>query len=186
MDKLQIRVTICYLFKKNEIENREKLLGTKVKFYHSHLTKEKQLSYVDITEEFTKEHFEERKIKDNRPLTKTAIRTIKKYEYMQSFDVEYCFQKEQIIKFEIAMKSNTQVVDTTLGEILGSQKLIIELPFFFEGSKDSISLIINGQVIKDEFKSSIVTFALYTYFDDLPFSDYYVIVSNSKKNGEFY
>ena len=42
----------------------------------------------------------------------------------------YCFQKLQIVKIEIDIENNIQVVNTSLGNILGSKDLFVELPFF--------------------------------------------------------
>ncbi|MCQ2818363.1 MAG: hypothetical protein MJ252_13940 [archaeon] len=94
-DKLVIRITIKYKFYKEWV--REKLYGSKVRFYHSHLVEEKQMEFFGTTEKFTEDTVND--------------------TFTKQFDVEFCFQKTQYMKCEVVMENNTQVIDTTLGEV---------------------------------------------------------------------
>ena len=153
-DELKIELTITYKFKDDSL--REKFIGNTVKFYHSDLSKDDQFSYIGSTEAYTGVG----------------------YSYKKKFTMTYCFQKVQDIKCEIWLRNNIQVVNTTLGEIIGSRDTMVELPFFYEGRTDLTSVVISGFVLKDVNKNSFVTLNLYTEFPKLPFSDYFVVVSN--------
>ena len=153
-DTLTIELTLKFNFKTDEIKKR--FQGTTIKFYHSDLAKDDQFSYVGTTE----------------PYSGYGV------EYKKKFQMTYCFQKIQDIKCEIWLGTNIQVVNTTLGEIIGSKTMMVELPFFFDGTTENTSIIISGVVLKDVNKNSFVTFNLYTEFPLLPFSDYFVVISN--------
>ena len=153
-DQLTVELSIKYNFKDDFL--KQKFIGTTIKLYHSDLSKDDQYCYNGITEPFYGNDL----------------------KYDKTFMITYCFQKVQDIKCEIWLKNNIQVVNTTLGEIIGSKCMYVELPFFFEGTTEKTSIIISGVVLKDVNKNSFITFNLFTEFPTLPFSDYFVVISN--------
>ena len=82
--------------------------GSVIKVYHSYISLDDEFAFIGQTEEYV----------DNDLLFK------------KRFKMLYCFQKLQIVKIEIDIENNIQVVNTSLGNILGSKDLFVELPFF--------------------------------------------------------
>ena len=155
-DELTIEFSLCYKFKYETLIN--KFIDSTIKFYHSDIQVDSQYTFVGSTERFKNKNGD--------------------CFFIKKFQMQYCFQKEQHIKLEIELNHNIQVVNTTLGEIIGSKEKYVELPFFYNGKVDDTSVIIKGVVLKDVFKNSFVTFNLKTEFPLLPFSDYFVVIYN--------
>ena len=130
--------------------------GSIIKIYHSDISLDNEFNFIGQTEEYV----------DNDLLFK------------KKFRMYYCFQKLQVIKVEIDIAQNIQVVNTSLGNILGSKELFVELPFFYKGTHNDCSVIVRGVVVKDENKNSFITLNLITDLSSLPYSDYFVVISN--------
>jgi hypothetical protein len=158
-DNIVVLLTISYEFKKPNLG--EEFIGSRIKLYHSDLIKDNQFVYIGATEIF-----------ENKEMT-----------FKKKFQMFFCFQKIQEVKAEIELPDNIQVVNTTLGKIVGTKTMSIELPFFYKGNTEFQSIIIKGYVLKDETKNSFVTLNLYTDLSILPYSDYFVVISNWN-NGE--
>jgi len=130
--------------------------GSIIKVYHSDISLDDEFAFIGQTEEYV----------DNDLLFK------------KRFKMLYCFQKLQIVKIEIDIENNIQVVNTSLGNIIGSKDLFVELPFFYNETQDDCSVIVRGKVVKNENKNSFITLNLITDLTGLPYSDYFVVVSN--------
>ena len=153
-DGVVAELSVEYKFSRPELMHEFK--GSIIKVYHSDISLDNEFSFIGSTEEF----------EDNDLLFKKRFR------------MYYCFQKLQVVKIEIDINQNIQVVNTSLGNILGSKELFVELPFFYNGTHDDCSVIIRGVVVKDENKNSFITLNLITDLSKLPYSDYFVVISN--------
>ena len=153
-DGVLTELSVEYKFSRPELMHEFK--GSIIKVYHSNISLDNEFNFIGQTEEY----------EDNDLLFK------------KKFRMHYCFQKLQIIKIEIDINQNIQVVNTSLGNILGSKDLFVELPFFYNGKMDDCSVIIRGVVVKDENKNSYITLNLITNLTYLPYSDYFVVISN--------
>jgi hypothetical protein len=143
-----------YKFSRPEL--RQEFKGSTIKLYHSDISLDNEFTFIGSTEEF-----------DDSDLL-----------FKKKFRMTYCFQKLQIVKVEIDYNDNIQVVNTSLGNILGSKELFVEMPFFYKGSTDDCSVIIRAVVIKDENKNRVITINLITDLSNLPYSDYFVVIYN--------
>lgn len=153
-DGVITELSVEYKFSRPELMHEFK--GSVIKIYHTDISLDNEFKYIGRTEEY----------EDNDLLFKKRFR------------MYYCFQKLQIIKIEIDINQNIQVVNTSLGNIIGSKDLFVELPFLYKGSHRDCSVIIRGIVVKDENKNSFITLNLITDLTKLPYSDYFVVISN--------
>ena len=153
-DGVVAELSLEYKFAKPELIHEFK--GSVIKVYHSNIALDNEFTFIGSTEEY----------EDNDLLFKKRFR------------MDYCFHKLQIVKIEIKIKQNIQVVNTSLGNILGSKDLFVELPFFHNGTRDDCAVVIRGFVVKDENKNSYITLNLITNLTKLPYSDYFVVISN--------
>ena len=127
-----------------------------MKLYHSDISLDNEFTFIGSTEEY----------EDNDLFFK------------KKFRMTYCFQKLQVVKIEIDFNNNIQVVNTNLGNILGSKELFVEMPFFYKGTTQDTSVIIRATVIKDENKNKVITINLITDLSNLPYSDYFAVIYN--------
>ena len=153
-DGVVAELSVEYKFSRPELMHEFK--GSIIKIYHSDISLDNEFNFIGQTEEYV----------DNDLLFKKRFR------------MSYCFQKLQIVKVEIDIAQNIQVVNTSLGNILGSKELFVELPFFYNGTHKDCSVIVRGVVVKDENKNSFITLNLITDLTTLPYSDYFVVISN--------
>lgn len=153
-DGVVAELSVEYKFSRPELMHEFK--GSIIKIYHSDISLDNEFNFIGQTEEYV----------DNDLLFKKRFR------------MYYCFQKLQIVKVEIDIAQNIQVVNTSLGNILGSKELFVELPFFYKGTHNDCSVIVRGVVVKDENKNSFITLNLITDLSSLPYSDYFVVISN--------
>ena len=153
-DGVVAELSVEYKFSRPELMQEFK--GSIIKIYHSDISLDNEFNFIGQTEEYV----------DNDLFFKKRFRMF------------YCFQKLQVIKVEIDIAQNIQVVNTSLGNILGSKELFVELPFFYKGTQKDCSVIIRGVVVKDENKNSFITLNLITDLSSLPYSDYFVVISN--------
>ena len=153
-DGVVAELSVEYKFSRPELMHEFK--GSVIKVYHSDISLDNEFSFIGSTEEY----------EGNDLLFKKRFR------------MYYCFQKLQVVKIEIDINQNIQVVNTSLGNILGSKELFVELPFFYNGTHNDCSVIIRGVVVKDENKNSFITLNLITDLSKLPYSDYFVVISN--------
>jgi hypothetical protein len=153
-DGVVAELSVEYKFSRPELMHEFK--GSIIKIYHSDISLDNEFNFIGQTEEYV----------DNDLLFKKRFR------------MYYCFQKLQIVKVEIDIAQNIQVVNTSLGNILGSKELFVELPFFYNGTHNDCSVIVRGVVVKDENKNSFITLNLITDLTTLPYSDYFVVISN--------
>ena len=154
LDGVMAELSVEYQFSRPELKKEFK--GSTIKLYHSDISLDNEFTFIGSTEEY-----------DDADLT-----------FKKKFRMTYCFQKLQIIKIEIDYNSNIQVVNTSLGNILGSKELFVEMPFFYKGNSDDCSVIIRADVIKDENKNRVITINLITDLSNLPYSDYFVVIYN--------
>ena len=153
-DGVLVELSVEYKFARPELMHEFK--GSVIKVYHSDISLDNEFTFIGSTEEYVDNdlHFKKR------------------------FRMYYCFQKLQVVKIEIEINNNIQVVNTSLGNILGSKDLFVELPFFYNERYDECSVIMRGVVVKDENKNSFITLNLITDLSKLPYSDYFVVISN--------
>lgn len=154
LDGVMAELSVEYKFSRPEL--RQEFKGSTIKLYHSDISLDNEFTFIGSTEEF-----------DDSDLL-----------FKKKFRMTYCFQKLQIVKVEINYNDNIQVVNTSLGNILGSKELFVEMPFFYKGSTDDCSVIIRAVVIKDENKNRVITINLITDLSNLPYSDYFVVIYN--------
>ena len=154
LDGVMAELSVEYKFSRPELKQEFK--GSTIKLYHSDISLDNEFTFIGSTEEF-----------DDSDLL-----------FKKKFRMTYCFQKLQIVKVEINYNDNIQVVNTSLGNILGSKELFVEMPFFYKGSTDDCSVIIRAVVIKDENKNRVITINLITDLSNLPYSDYFVVIYN--------
>ena len=154
LDGVMAELSVEYKFSRPEL--RQEFKGSTIKLYHSDISLDNEFTFIGSTEEF-----------DDSDLL-----------FKKKFRMTYCFQKLQIVKVEIDYNDNIQVVNTSLGNILGSKELFVEMPFFYKGSTDDCSVIIRAVVIKDENKNRVITINLITDLSNLPYSDYFVVIYN--------
>ena len=154
LDGVMAELSVEYKFSRPEL--RQEFKGSTIKLYHSDISLDNEFTFIGSTEEF-----------DDSDLL-----------FKKKFKMTYCFQKLQIVKVEIDYNDNIQVVNTSLGNILGSKELFVEMPFFYKGSTDDCSVIIRAVVIKDENKNRVITINLITDLSNLPYSDYFVVIYN--------
>ena len=157
-DGVIVKLSLEYKFRIPELIHEFK--GSIIKLYHSDIQLDDEFTFLGSTEEYV----------DNDLLFK------------KTFNMYYCFQKLQIIKLEIEFQNNIQVVNTSLARLLGTKDLFVELPFFYKGTTEDCSVIIRGSVVKDESKNSFITLNLITDLYTLPYSDYFVVISNWNNN----
>ena len=154
-DGVLVELSLEYKFSRPELMHEFK--GSVINIYHTDISLDNKFNYIGSTEEY----------EDNDLLFKKRFR------------MYYCFQKLQIVKVEITLNQNIQVVNTSLGNILGSKDLFVELPFLYkESSYKDCSVIVRGFVVKDENKNSFITLNLITDLSKLSYSDYFVVISN--------
>ena len=154
LDGVMAELSVEYKFSRPEL--RQEFKGSTIKLYHSDISLDNEFTFIGSTEEF-----------DDSDLL-----------FKKKFRMTNCFQKQQIVKVEINYNDNIQVVNTSLGNILGSKELFVEMPFFYKGSTDDCSVIIRAVVIKDENKNRVITINLITDLSNLPYSDYFVVIYN--------
>jgi len=154
LDGVMAELSVEYKFSRPELKKEFK--GSTIKLYHSDISLDNEFTFIGSTEEY-----------DDSDLI-----------FKKKFRMTYCFQKLQIIKIEIDYNSNIQVVNTSLGNILGSRDLFVEMPFFYKGTSNDCSVIIRADVIKDENKNRVITINLITDLSNLPYSDYFVVIYN--------
>jgi hypothetical protein len=154
LDGVMAELSVEYKFARDELKQVFK--GSTIKLYHSDISLDNEFTFIGSTEEF-----------DESDLL-----------FKKKFRMTYCFQKLQVVKVEIDYKDNIQVVNTSLGNILGSKDLFVELPFFYNGTTDDCSVIVRAVVIKDENKNRVITINLITDLSNLPYSDYFVVIYN--------
>ena len=154
LDGVMAELSVEYKFSRPELKHEFK--GSTIKLYHSDISLDNEFTFIGSTEEYD----------DNDLLFK------------KKFRMTYCFQKLQIVKIEIDYSGNIQVVNTSLGNILGSKELFVEMPFFYKGTTEDCSVIIRAVVIKDENKNRVITINLITDLSNLPYSDYFVVIYN--------
>jgi len=154
LDGVMAELSVEYKFARDELKHVFK--GSTIKLYHSDISLDNEFTFIGSTEEF-----------DESDLL-----------FKKKFRMTYCFQKLQVVKVEINYKDNIQVVNTSLGNILGSKDLFVELPFFYNGTTDDCSVIVRAVVIKDENKNRVITINLITDLSNLPYSDYFVVIYN--------
>ena len=154
LDGVMAELSVEYKFSRPELKHEFK--GSFIKLYHSDISLDNEFTFIGSTEEFEEGDL----------------------LFKKKFRMTYCFQKLQIVKIEIDYNNNIQVVNTSLGNILGSKELFVELPFFYKGSTKDCSVIIRAVVIKDENKNRVITINLITDLSNLPYSDYFVVIYN--------
>ena len=154
LDGVMAELSVEYKFSRPELKHEFK--GSTIKLYHSDISLDNEFTFIGSTEEFEETDL----------------------LFKKKFRMTYCFQKLQIVKIEIDFNNNIQVVNTSLGNILGSKDLFVELPFFYEGTTKDCSVIIRADVIKDENKNRVITINLITDLSNLPYSDYFVVIYN--------
>ena len=93
-DGVVAELSVEYKFKKPELMHEFK--GSIIKIYHSDIALDNEFNFIGQTEEYV----------DNDLLLK------------KRFKMFYCFQKLQIIKVEIDIVQNIQILNTSLGKIL--------------------------------------------------------------------
>ena len=155
LDGVMAELSVEYKFSMEELKHEFK--GSTIKLYHSDISLDDEFTFIGSTEEFD----------DEGALL-----------FKKRFRMTYCFQKLQVVKIEIDYNENIQVVNTSLGNILGSKDLFVELPFFYKGTTEDCSVIIRADVIKDENKNRVITINLITDLSNLPYSDYFVVIYN--------
>ena len=155
LDGVMAELSVEYKFSREELKHEFK--GSTIKLYHSDISLDDEFTFIGSTEEFD----------DEGALL-----------FKKRFRMTYCFQKLQVVKIEIDYNENIQVVNTSLGNILGSKDLFVELPFFYKGTTEDCSVIIRADVIKDENKNRVITINLITDLSNLPYSDYFVVIYN--------
>ena len=155
LDGVMAELSVEYKFSREELKHEFK--GSTIKLYHSDISLDDEFTFIGSTEEFD----------DKGDLL-----------FKKRFRMTYCFQKLQVVKIEIDYNENIQVVNTSLGNILGSKDLFVELPFFYKGTTEDCSVIIRADVIKDENKNRVITINLITDLSNLPYSDYFVVIYN--------
>ena len=153
-DNTLVELTVEYKFNKPELI--KEFRGTRIKLYHTDVTKDNQFTYIGSTE----------------PLKENTLK------FDQKFQMYFCFQKKQQVKFEVILSDNIQLVNTTLGSILGSKFLSVEIPFYYKGNTEDTSIIVKGKVLKDENKCSFIILNILTDFSKLPYSDYFIVIYN--------
>ena len=139
LDGVMAELSVEYKFSREELKHEFK--GSTIKLYHSDISLDDEFTFIGSTEEFD----------DEGALL-----------FKKRFRMTYCFQKLQVVKIEIDYNENIQVVNTSLGNILGSKDLFVELPFFYKGTTEDCSVIIRADVIKDENKNRVITINLIT------------------------
>ena len=154
LDGVMAELSVEYKFARPELKHEFK--GSIIKLYHSDISLDDEFTFIGSTEEFEE----------------------KDLLFKKRFRMTYCFQKLQVVKIEIDYNENIQVVNTSLGNILGSKDLFVELPFFYKGTTEDCSVIIRADVIKDENKNRVITINLITDLSNLPYSDYFVVIYN--------
>ena len=154
LDGVMAELSVEYKFSNPELKHEFK--GSVVKLYHSDISLDNEFTFIGSTEEY----------EDNDLFFK------------KKFRMTYCFQKLQVVKIEIDFNNNIQVVNTNLGNILGSKELFVEMPFFYKGTTQDTSVIIRATVIKDENKNKVITINLITDLSNLPYSDYFAVIYN--------
>ena len=154
LDGVMAELSVEYKFARPELAHEFK--GSTIKLYHSDISLDNEFTFIGSTEEF-----------DEKDL-----------HFNKTFRMTYCFQKLQIVKIEIDYSGNIQVVNTSLGNILGSKDLFVEMPFFYKGTTEDCSVIIRAVVIKDENKNRVITINLISDLSNLPYSDYFVVIYN--------
>ena len=154
LDGVMAELSVEYKFSRPELKHEFK--GSTIKLYHSDISLDNEFTFIGSTEEY-----------DDKDLL-----------FKKKFRMTYCFQKLQIVKIEIDYSGNIQVVNTSLGNILGSKELFVEMPFFYKGTTEDCSVIIRAVVIKDENKNRVITINLITDLSNLPYSDYFVVIYN--------
>ena len=154
LDGVMAELSVEYKFARPELKHEFK--GSTIKLYHSDISLDDEFTFIGSTEEFEETDL----------------------LFKKKFRMTYCFQKLQIVKIEIDNNENIQVVNTSLGNILGSKELFVELPFFYKGTTEDCSVIIRAIVIKDENKNRVITINLITDISNLPYSDYFVVIYN--------
>ena len=154
LDGVMAELSVEYKFAREELKHEFK--GSTIKLYHSDISLDDEFTFIGSTEEFEESDL----------------------LFKKKFRMTYCFQKLQIVKIEIDNEENIQVVNTSLGNILGSKELFVELPFFYKGTTEDCSVIIRAIVIKDENKNRVITINLITDLSNLPYSDYFVVIYN--------
>ena len=154
LDGVMAELSVEYKFARPELKHEFK--GSTIKLYHSDISLDDEFTFIGSTEEFEE----------------------KDLLFKKRFRMTYCFQKLQVVKIEIDYNENIQVVNTSLGNILGSKDLFVELPFFYKGTTEDCSVIIRADVIKDENKNRVITINLITDLSNLPYSDYFVVIYN--------
>ena len=155
LDGVMAELSVEYKFSREELKHEFK--GSTIKLYHSDISLDDEFTFIGSTEEFD----------DEGALL-----------FKKRFRMTYCFRKLQVVKIEIDYNENIQVVNTSLGNILGSKDLFVELPFFYKGTTEDCSVIIRADVIKDENKNRVITINLITDLSNLPYSDYFVVIYN--------
>ena len=155
LDGVMAELSVEYKFSREELKHEFK--GSTIKLYHSDISLDDEFTFIGSTEEFD----------DEGALL-----------FKKRFRMTYCFQKLQVVKIELDYNENSQVVNTSLGNILGSKDLFVELPFFYKGTTEDCSVIIRADVIKDENKNRVITINLITDLSNLPYSDYFVVIYN--------
>ena len=99
LDGVMAELSVEYKFARDELKQVFK--GSTIKLYHSDISLDNEFTFIGSTEEF-----------DESDLL-----------FKKKFRMTYCFQKLQVVKVEIDYKDNIQVVNTSLGNILGSKDL---------------------------------------------------------------
>lgn len=134
----------------------KEFVGMVIKVYTSDITKRDAFNYLGPTEPFI----------DND------------IYFTTNFNVNFYFQKDQVLKFELVMKNTTQVLETTLGKILGTKYQEIDLPFLFNFN-DKTAITVRGLAVKDDTKNSYMTIDIIVDLSSQPYSDYYIVMSNT-------
>lgn len=154
LDGVMAELSVEYKFARPELKKEFK--GSTIKLYHSDISLDNEFTFIGSTEEFGEGDL----------------------LFKKRFRMTYCFQKLQVVKIEIDFGGNIQVVNTSLGNILGSKDLFVELPFYYKGTLDDCAVIIRALVIKDENKNRVITINLISDLSNLPYSDYFVVIYN--------
>jgi hypothetical protein len=103
------------------------------------------------------------------------------FPFDTNFYMDYYFERHQHIKIEIYYKDNkVDTIQTTLGRIMGAKFNQIE---FNMREVHNITLIVKAIPIKEEVEDLIVSFDIFADMSGLPYSDYFVLLSNTLNEG---
>jgi hypothetical protein len=97
------------------------------------------------------------------------------------FYMDYFFEKHQYIKLNIfSDKIKLGVFETSLGSIMGAKGQTIEFPFKYGQPEREGFIEIKGISVKEEITNCLVKLEVKANLYGVPYSDYFILVKNSK------